>query len=116
MPVIYTNSLAKNNELGMGIYWKSSLQWPKISKTISTLKTIDVHKAKLVVIDFVILKLLYFTQYRRTSLLITIFPNNQGALQSLYNLYPRSGQFLLTQIILKIYEINIFNQSSVILE
>lgn len=46
----------------------------------------------------------------------TIFSDSQGALQALRNPCPKNGQFLVTQITLKIHEINISNQTSVILE
>lgn len=47
---------------------------------------------------------------------ITIFSNCKSAFQVLNNPYPKSGQFLVTQITLKVHEINIFQQSQVSFE
>ncbi len=76
----------------------------------------DAHAAELVVIDLAVSKLLYSIQCGGTGPPITIFTDSPGALQALRNPHARSGQFLLTQITLKVHEINTSNQSSVTLE
>lgn len=42
--------------------------------------------------------------------------DSQRAFQALRNPYPKSGQFLITQITLKVHEINISSQTKVTLE
>ena len=44
---------------------------------------------------------------------VTIFSDCKSALQALSNPYPRSGQFLITRITLKVHEINMFQQSQI---
>ena len=92
------------------------MQWPAVSKTISFSKTLDSHAAELVAIDCAISQLLHLVQRGGTGPPITIFSDSQGALQALRNPYPKSGQFLVTQITLKVHEINISSQTKVTLE
>lgn len=116
LPVTFTDGSVQNDRLGIGMHWRGSIKWPEISRTISTPKTMDAHAAKPVAIDLAVSKLLYSIQCGGTGPPITIFTDSQGALQALRNLHARSGQFLLTQITLKVHEINTSNRSFVTLE
>ena len=101
-----------------GKWWtnKGALQWPAVSRTISSPKTSDSHAAELVAIDCAVSQPLHLVQRGGTGLPITIFSDNQGAFQALRNPYPQSGQFLVTQIALKVHEITISSQTKVTLE
>lgn len=116
MPVASIDGSARNNLLGIGDQWGGALQWPAVSRTISSPKTLDSHAVELVAIDCAVSQLLRSVQRGRVGPPTTIFSDSQGALQALRNPCPKSGQFLVTQITLKVHEINIFNQTSVILE
>lgn len=51
MPVAFTDGLARNNLLEIEVYWGGALQQLAVLKTISFLKILDLHAAKLVVIN-----------------------------------------------------------------
>lgn len=114
--VAFTDGSARNNLLGIGVHWRGALQWPAVSKTISCPKILDPHAAELVAIDCAISQLLYSVQQGGTKPPIIILSDSLGALQALRNPRPKSGQFLVTQITLKIHEINTSNQPKVSLE
>lgn len=90
-----------------------SLCWPDISKTVATSQQLDPYAAELVALDSAVSYLLTSLQRDSTRSPITIFSDCKSALQALNNPYPRSGQFLITQITLKVYEINMFRQSQI---
>lgn len=115
-PVAFTDGSARNNLLAIGVHWIGALQWPAVSRTISSPKILDPHAAELAAIDCAVSQLLYSVQQGSIRPPITIFSDSLGALQALRNPRPKSGQFLVTQITLKIHEINISNQTSVTLE
>lgn len=116
MPVVFTDGSARNNLLGIGVHWGGALQWPAVSRAISTPKMLDSHAAEFVAIDYAVSQILDFVHRGGIGPSITIFSDSQGALQALRNPCPKSGQFLVTQITLKIHEINLPNQSYVTLE
>lgn len=116
MPVVITDGSARNILLGIGIHWDGALLWPADSKTISTPTTLDSHAAELFAIDCAVSQILHSVQCGGTGPPIIIFSDSQGTLQALRNPCPRSGQFLITQITLKIHEINLSNQTYVTLE
>ena len=116
MPVAFADGSARNDFLGIGVQWGGALQWLAVSRTISSPKTLDSHAAELVAIDCAVSQLLYSVQRGGTGPPITIFSDSLGALQALRNPCPKSGQFLVTQITLKVYQINISNRTNVALE
>lgn len=114
--VAFTDGSARNNLLGIGVDWRGALQWPAVSKTISSSKILDPHAAELVAIDCAVSQLLHSVQQGGTKPPITIFFDSLGALQAFPNPRPKTGQFLVTQITLKIHEINMSNQAKITLE
>lgn len=70
----------------------------------------------MIALDCTVLHLLASIQKSGITPPITIFSDCKSALQVLYNLYPRSGQFFITQITLKVHKIKITQQSQVSFE
>ena len=112
-PVVFTDGSARNNAIGIGIKWTGSLRWPNISKTISTPQRLNLYTTKLVALDTTVSHILASIQGGGTGPPITIFPDCKGAFQALNNPYPKSGQFFITQITLKVHEINMSQQSQI---
>lgn len=84
-----------------------------VSKTVSTSQQLDPYAAELVALDSAVSYLLTSTQRGSTGSTITIFPDCKSALHALNSPYPRSGQFLIPRITLKVHEINMFQQSQI---
>lgn len=116
MPVAFTDGSVRNNILDTGVQWRGALQWPAVSRTLSSSKKLDSHAAELVAIDCAVSQILHLVQRGSAGPPTTIFSDSQGALQALRSPCPKSGQFLVTQITPKVHEINISNQTNVTLE
>ena len=111
--MLFTNGFSQNNAIGIGIKWAGSLRWPNISKTISTPQRLGPYAAELVALDTAVSHILASIQGGGTGPPITVFSDCKSALQALNNPYPKSGQFLITQITLKVHEINMSQRSQV---
>ncbi len=70
----------------------------------------------MIALDSTVLYLLASIRKSGITTSITIFSDCKSALQVLYNLYPRSGLFFITQITLKVHEIKITQPSQVSFE
>ncbi len=70
----------------------------------------------LVAIDCAVSQLLQSIQHGGTGPSVTIFSNTQGALQALCNPGPKIRLFLVTEITLKVHEINPSNQAHLTLK
>ena len=92
------------------------MKWPNVSTTISTPQRLNPYAAELVALDTAVSHILASIQGGGSGPPITVFSDCKSALQVLNNPYPRSGQFLVTQITLKVYEINISQQSQISFE
>lgn len=102
--VLFIDGFIRNNVVGIGVKWMGSLCWPDISKRVFTSQQLDPYAAKLVALDSAVSYLLTSMQKDSTRPLITIFSDCKSALQALNNPYPKSGQFLITRITLKVYD------------
>ena len=113
MPSVFTDGSAWNNAIGIGIKWVGSLKWHNISTTISTPQQLTLSEAELVALDTAVSHILASIQGGGSEPPITIFSDCKSALQVLNNPYPKSSQFLVSQITLKVYKINISQQLKV---
>ncbi len=109
-PLLFTDGSVGNGVVGIGVKWMGSLYWPDVSKTVSTSQQLDPYAAELIALDSAVSVLLTSMQRGNTRPPVTIFSDCKSALQALSNPYPRSGQFLITRITLKVHEINMFQQ------
>lgn len=116
MAAVFTDGSARNTAIGIGIKWAGSLKWPNISTTISTPQRLNPYAAELVAFDTAVSHISASIQGGGSGPPITIFSDCKSALQVLNNPYPKSGQFLVTQITLKVHEINISQHSQVSFE
>ena len=98
------------------IKWVGSLRWPNISTTISTPQQLNPYAAELVALDTAVTHILASIQGGGSGPLIIILSDCKSALQALNNPYPKSGQFLVTQITLKVHKINFSQRSQVSFE
>ena len=112
-PVLFTDGSVRNNAVGIGVKWMGRLSWPDVSKTVSTSQQLDPYAAELVALDSAVSYLLTSMQRSSIGPPITVFSDCKSALQALSNPFPRSEQFLITRITLKVHEISMFQQSQI---
>lgn len=112
-PVLFTDGSVRNNAVGIGVKWMGRLSWPDVSKTVSTSQQLDPYAAELVALDSAVSYLLTSMQRSSIGPPITVFSDYKSALQALSNPFPRSEQFLITRITLKVHEISMFQQSQI---
>lgn len=92
------------------------MRWADVSKTISTPKTLNPYAAELAALECAVSQILNSVRHGETGPQVTIFSDSLGALQALRDPRPKSGQFLITKITLKVHEINNSNRTQVAFE
>lgn len=113
-PVLFTDATIRNNVVGIGVKWMGKLYWPDISRTIATSEHLDPYAAKLIALDAAVSHLLNSPQRLGTRSPITIISDCKSAFQALGNPYPKSGQFLITQITFKYTKLTCFDSHKTI--